>query len=127
MGCCCLGEMTRMYPFFLFRHIDAHVVSPDGLSWRFTGFYDNPLTGERRFSWDLLRKLRKVRSGPWLVGGDFNEVIAILEKIGGQNRNNSAVLNFCLALDKCELSELGFTGPMITRINKRGVAANVQE
>lgn len=54
--------------------IDALVVSHRGIRWRFTGFYGNPHASNRRFSWDLLRRLKGMVMGPWLCRGDFNEL-----------------------------------------------------
>lgn len=75
-------------------HVDAWVIGPDGLSWRFTGFYGNPSAAKRRFSWNLIRKLYGVRLGPWLIGGDFNEVLSYSKKVGDHDKLESAILNF---------------------------------
>lgn len=34
------------------RHIDAMVKSNDGLIWRFTGVYGDPVTSNRHLFWD---------------------------------------------------------------------------
>ena len=52
--------------------------------------------------------------GPWLFGGDFNEVLSHSEKVGGNDKSNWAIFNFYLALSNCELQDLGYTGPMTT-------------
>ena len=69
-------------------HIDA-IVSHDHWCWRFTGFYGNPVTEQRKFSWQLLVKLGSIpelSQLPWLVGGDFNEILFDSEKRGGRSR-----------------------------------------
>lgn len=65
-------------------HIDS-VVNYGDLRWRFTGFYGNPVVSLRVLSWQLLNHLgniHELRHLPWLVGGDFNEVLFESEKRG---------------------------------------------
>ncbi|GMI77433.1 hypothetical protein HRI_001412600 [Hibiscus trionum] len=38
-------------------HIDVVVEEGEGVRWRFTGFYGNPVENERHASWSLLREL----------------------------------------------------------------------
>lgn len=38
-------------------HIDAWVKLSEGAEWRFTGFYRNPTRSQRKFSWEILRRL----------------------------------------------------------------------
>jgi hypothetical protein len=64
--------------YFIF-YIDADVVMEDKLKWRITGFYCHPKRGLRVSSWALLRQLHDARSLPWLVMGDFNEVMSLEE------------------------------------------------
>lgn len=49
------------------------------------------------------------------------------EKIGGVEQNQEAILDFRMILTDCELANLGYTGLMVTWVNKRGGMANVQE
>lgn len=60
-------------------HIDTNIKGKMG-SWRFTGFYGNPETDKRHFSWALLERLKVCFTGPWIVGGDFNEIMSAEEK-----------------------------------------------
>lgn len=100
----------------------------NGVQWRFMGFYGSPEANNIEASWELLRRLSGLFDLPWLCGGDFNEIIYNSEKIGGLPRNSlPAILNFRLTLDECDLSDLGYRGPTITRNNKRGGRANAQE
>ncbi|KAK5833830.1 hypothetical protein PVK06_017693 [Gossypium arboreum] len=48
--------------------------------WRFTGFYGALVEHERRESWELLRMLQNGNNKPWLVAGDFNEILFSFEK-----------------------------------------------
>lgn len=63
-------------------YIDATIKNEEGW-WRFTGFYGNPKTHKRKFSWDLLDRLGQSANLLWLIGGDFNEILAANEKQGG--------------------------------------------
>lgn len=51
-------------------------------TFRFIGFYGNPISELTRFSWDLIRRLHSLSNFPWLVTGDFNEILLLDEKIG---------------------------------------------
>ncbi|KAH6757435.1 hypothetical protein C2S52_023432 [Perilla frutescens var. hirtella] len=66
-------------------HTDCTVRWQDKF-WQFTGFYGNPDCSLRTSSWDLIRKLARgtlMDQLPWLVGGDFNEILLCREKQGG--------------------------------------------
>lgn len=59
----------------------------EGKNWQFTGFYGNPATEQRKFLWQLMRRIaemQKQKKTPWLVGGDFNEILQDSEKQGGE-------------------------------------------
>lgn len=63
-------------------HIDC-IISYGCKSWRFTGFYGSSVSALRHQSWQLLRRLagmHELNSLPWLVGGDFNEILYDSEK-----------------------------------------------
>lgn len=51
--------------------------------WRFTGFYRSSFVRDRDTTWNLLRWLGQNHSYPWLVCGDFNEILYSFEKFGG--------------------------------------------
>lgn len=64
-------------------HTDAWVVSVNRLEGRFTGFYGNPTVSNRQFSWDLWGRLNGMKYGPWVMGGNFNEMLSLSEKLVG--------------------------------------------
>ncbi|MBA0679907.1 hypothetical protein Goari_011648, partial [Gossypium aridum] len=47
---------------------------------RFTGFYGSRYVHKKNDSWSLLRNLGQQQSFPWLVSGDFNEIMFSFEK-----------------------------------------------
>ncbi|KAL5766440.1 hypothetical protein ACOSP7_017057 [Xanthoceras sorbifolium] len=63
-------------------HVDTLIKDDEGSSWRFTGFYGDPIQSCRRLSWDLLRRLGSMGNLPWLVVEDFNEVLHLGKKLG---------------------------------------------
>ncbi|KAG8489752.1 hypothetical protein CXB51_017987 [Gossypium anomalum] len=62
------------------NHIDVGIKEEENSRWRFTGFYGAPEVRNKSMTWELLRRLRRDNSLPWLVGGDFNEILFAHEK-----------------------------------------------
>ncbi|KAL4363826.1 hypothetical protein GQ457_04G030920 [Hibiscus cannabinus] len=88
-------------------HIDADITEVSSSStWRFTGFYGNPVESLRHHSWDLLRQLGIDQSLPWVVMGDFNEILLASEKKGGLVHSERNMEAFRSALSDCDLSDL---------------------
>ncbi|KAA3488820.1 reverse transcriptase [Gossypium australe] len=75
-------------------HIDVIVNEDGGKKWRLTGFYGSPYTNERDEAWNLLRRLRNQGEYPWLVYGDFNEILYSFEKKGGLPRDEKKMEEF---------------------------------
>lgn len=90
--------------------------------WRFTGFYCNPNRKQRKFSWNFLNRLYSGgNSGnlPWLIGGDFNEILFDSEKFGGRFRSREAMQAFGDIIQACNLSEIVDKHTKFTWFNKR--------
>jgi endonuclease/exonuclease/phosphatase family metal-dependent hydrolase len=51
---------------------------------------------------------------PWLVLGDFNEILFNYEKEGGRPRSLQAMQAFHVALTDCELEDMGYIGDIFT-------------
>ncbi|KAL5859559.1 hypothetical protein ACOSQ4_000855 [Xanthoceras sorbifolium] len=100
-------------------HIDCVVSDADGRKWRFTGFYGEPKQWLREQSWVLLRRLAGLDNLPWLIGGDFNEILRGDEKEGGLARMGSAMDGFREAVDSCNLLDMGFSGSKFTWCNRQ--------
>ena len=101
-------------------HIDA-VVHREGCEspWKVTGFYRHPNTGKWYTSWQLLETLNAQCSFPWLVCGDFNEIVHSDEKVGWKDRDAEQMGAFRETLSRCGLFDLGFVGPNFTWCNGR--------
>ena len=65
---------------------------------------------------------------PWVLLGDFNEMISEDEKMGGLPLNRNRIFAFRNCMDKCGLMDLGFQGPRFTWTNKSPVwQCNIKE
>ncbi|XP_060972590.1 uncharacterized protein LOC133038446 [Cannabis sativa] len=100
-------------------HIDAWINTEEDVNWRFTGFYGDPDPSQRKHSWTLLKRLARSYNGPWLCGGDFNEIRGIHEKLGGGGKPGYLMKNFNNAIDKCALREVEYEGSHFTWCNGR--------
>lgn len=98
-------------------HIDV-IVKGDSV-FRLTLFYGNPRVERRKESWELLRKLKRERSEPWVALGDFNEITYSWEMRGVRKRRSSQMREFREALEDCALSDLRWKGNPFTFSNKR--------
>uniref|UniRef100_A0A803P3X8 Reverse transcriptase domain-containing protein n=1 Tax=Cannabis sativa TaxID=3483 RepID=A0A803P3X8_CANSA len=100
-------------------HIDALVENGLGFTWRFTGFYGSPDPGGRKFSWQLMEKLRNMVNGAWICGGDFNEIVKGSEKKGGGPKQESQMSAFRRAISYCNFKEIKMEGGEFTWCNGR--------
>lgn len=72
----------------------------------FTGFYGNPDVSLRHSLWALLRRLTdmaKFDEFPWIIGGDFNDIMHDSEKIGGNRLSSSQLEAFRNVLNEFNL------------------------
>lgn len=63
------------------------VIIEDGVSWRFTGFYGEPEWNRMHMSWDVQRSIKGDLRSPWLVMGDFNEILYNLEEVDQDHKD----------------------------------------
>ena len=107
--------------------IDYRVKEAESLEeWRFTLFYGDPVVTNRHISWDMLKFLNNDQSILWALGGDFNKIISIEEKIGAENLERQ-MMAFRDALDVCGLKNLGYMGYKYNWSNRRSGDSNIQE
>ena len=96
-------------------YIDAHVDGGQNIGrWRIIGFYGNPEASKREESWKLLKYLHQRDNLPWLVVGDFNEIMGMSEKEGGRIRQAKQMEIFRDAIDVCGLRDMGYVGSKFT-------------
>ncbi|CAB4309465.1 unnamed protein product [Prunus armeniaca] len=72
------------------------------------GVYGNP-TNLWKHSSNLLRWLAGDVSGPWVLGRDFNEIVAAHEYMGKCFRPMSQMRDFGDALEECDLAPIPYT------------------
>jgi hypothetical protein len=104
----------RVVGFMSKYHIDAEIMEDDGFIWRFTGIYGDPHTDGKDNTWKLLRTLKHQNNKPWLMAGDFNEILYAWEKEGGVPRPHACLDKFREALEICDLDDPGFVGDAFT-------------
>jgi hypothetical protein len=105
------------------NHIDAQVCLQGALPWRFTGFYGNSITHRRRESWALLDKLDSMMTLPWLLMGDFSEILSSDERSGESVSSQRPMFEFGEVL----LVDLGYRGYPFTWDNGRDAEAFIQK
>ena len=82
---------------------------------------------QRCHGWTLLKRLAGMSSLPWLVGGDFNEILRLYKKLGGKIHQDYQMKDFRRALKASELRDLGFAGPSFTWSNHQDGSQLIQE
>lgn len=89
---------------FTSHHIDANVCMGSGLtSRRFIGFYGWPRHEDKLHSFKLLKRLSCDVSQGWMCVGDFNQILNIEDKNGGNDPDFNLIIVFREALDVCGL------------------------
>jgi hypothetical protein len=96
------------------KYIDVRVIESTNKVWRLTGIYGEPRWEDKFKTWDKLRELNQTNNLPWLVLGDFNEILFSSEKEGGNPRPQGYMDAFRDALMDCGLEDLGFSGDAFT-------------
>ncbi|KAF7815199.1 reverse transcriptase [Senna tora] len=81
--------------------------------------YASPNRDRRKILWSNLMNLSEVVSIPWMICGDFNDILSPDEKWGGNAASASRIRDFKTCIDYCGLSDLGFMGHKFTWYNKR--------
>jgi hypothetical protein len=94
--------------------IDIRIDENEVAGWRLTGFYGEPSSDRKHSSWDYLRSLHTAIDLPWIVMGDFNEILYSAEKEGGAMRPQRCMQGFRDALNVCYLEDMGYEGEIFT-------------
>lgn len=87
-------------------------------SWLMSAIYARPRYTKRCLLWDNLSKVAKLHTFPWIIAGDFNEVLMDGDKFGGRPVNISKTINFQDCLNNCGMIDLGFSGLRFTWTNR---------
>ncbi|XP_074342053.1 uncharacterized protein LOC141679451 [Apium graveolens] len=105
--------------------IDAEVKIDDINKWRLTCIYGFPERSRRRDSWDLLKSLAAISSLPWVILGDFHDLLREEEK-KGRHKHPTWLLNV-FRETVCGISDLPMEGYPYTWERSRGTERWVQE
>lgn len=101
-------------------HIDALVDGgPEIGWWHLTGFYGDPNTANRAESWAKLKHLHGTSTLPWLVIGNFNEIMGLSKKERGSFWPRPQMERFIEYVNWCGLKAIRFVGPKFTWIYQR--------
>ncbi|CAL8115937.1 unnamed protein product [Prunus armeniaca] len=90
----------------------------DAKRWLLTVVYASPCSNVRTSLWKYFDGLAAVCNLPWLLIGDFNDIVCGDEKLGGNLDVGGQ--HFIEWLDRNHLIDLGFSGSNFTWCNKRG-------
>lgn len=94
-------------------------VLPLPFTWLFTAVYASPTRALRNQFWQELSNISISPNTPWLVAGDFNEILSQEEKHGGRPFNPSKAIYLQNFIQQQQLFDLVFSGSKYTWSNKR--------
>ena len=107
-------------------HVDVVVSEGKGAHpWRATGFYGHPDTGMRSQSWNLIKSLKRQCDMPWVIFGDFNEIVHPDEKLGWLDRDARQMEGFRDCLSECGLSIWVLWGSAILGVTEELVSSEL--
>lgn len=107
--------------------INVTVSSTNKLPWLLSAIYGSPRFAERCLLWENLNYVVGLHCMPWVIAGDFNEVLMGDDKFGGRPVNIGRAMHFQECLDNCRMMDIGFFGPRYTWSNHRPLSNLVQE
>ncbi|KAI9080858.1 hypothetical protein K1719_037167 [Acacia pycnantha] len=79
-----------------------------------TAVYVVPYESLKFSLWQDLQRLADHISIPWVVMGDFNDILMSDERVGGADINLGRLRKFQDRVQGCQLNDLGFSGPKFT-------------
>ncbi|KAK4490473.1 hypothetical protein RD792_001150, partial [Penstemon davidsonii] len=110
-----------------YQVIHAVIDSRRNGGWLCSGVYANPNATFRENLWSAIEEVGAFVGLPWLLTGDFNEVLSVQEKRGGNLPVLSRCNRFKDMIDACGLIDLGFRGPKFTWSDSRVGLAKIRE
>lgn len=95
--------------------------------WLFSAVYASPKAAKREKLWEFFAQVSRSHNLPWLVAGDFNEIINSFSKEGGNPSKTHKYGGLLACMDKCQLMDLGFYGSQFTWNNCREGQNRIRE
>lgn len=107
-------------------------VSGSNSNWIISGIYASPHLVNRLIFWDQLWNFLIANSLPWVLLGDFNEIICASEKLGSgplspPSLSITRIREFRKMLGNCNVLDLGFERPRFTWLGKRVIGQIILE
>ena len=102
-------------------------VNSFSLNWIFTIVYASSRDRERCMLWNNLNTVTNLHNLPWIIAGEFNELLSNDEKLGGRPISLYRANLFKECLDSCNMVDLGFNSPRFTWTNKHDIGSLIQE
>lgn len=99
--------------------MDMFVRSDGVRDWRLTDIYGWSKSGQKYHTWDMINSLESDYSLPWVLGGDFNEVLLASKKRGENACDFNSFSAFRDCLDSTGLKEIDASGHPFTWNNRR--------
>jgi hypothetical protein len=88
--------------------------------------YGEACTHDRHRMWELIKRIKPCQQAPWMMIGDFNEVMWFFEHFANRPRPAKQMLDFREVLSHCDLHCIGFSGLPWTYNNKQKGDRNVR-
>lgn len=100
---------------------------PSYRKWCITGVNGHPNTSHKEEVWKIIRALKCLSKTPWLVLGEFNEILMWFEKWGGRDQSKNQIKTFRDMLANYALSDLEYSGDLFTWCNNRESLNRIME
>lgn len=109
------------------NHVDIEFLEGGLIAWRLTCFYGFPEMSRRKNSWELIKRLAGISRVPWMIFGDFNDLLQKADKWGKIDHPQSLMDGFRSAIEDSALTELELCGGNYTWEKSQGKNEWVRE
>ncbi|XP_019168526.1 PREDICTED: uncharacterized protein LOC109164444 [Ipomoea nil] len=109
------------------NHIDIKVSIAGFPECRMTCYCGFPERQRRNESWELIKLLASKFDLPWVMIGDFNDLLFQHEKRGGNLHPDRLLRGFGDAIEKCGLSQMSMGGYQFTWEKGKGTTSWIEE
>ncbi|XP_019155974.1 PREDICTED: uncharacterized protein LOC109152787 [Ipomoea nil] len=109
------------------NHVDIEVTMPGLEKWRMTGYYGYAQRERRNDSWDFIKSLSHRSELPWVILGDFNDLLYQYEKRGRNPHPETLLRGFGETIDECGLAQLPMQGYPFTWERGEGTVDWIEE
>ena len=107
-------------------HISVKVKGSNTL-WLLSAIYASPHRSERRILWNNLSVIADLHNLPWVMVGDFNDILSCDEKLGGNRPVASRIREFRDCLNACSMIDMRFSRPKYTWSNCHDFSSLIME